>query len=90
MYASQNVPVFSTHRRPETYFQNAQGQQRASALICSIKEIRNTSDTAQEAQHQKTVITEKLGKLTTWFSEKIKMFFHHYFRESWKGRRKKI
>ena len=75
MYASKIVPVFSIHRRPETYFQNAQGQQRASALICSIKEIRNTSNTAQEAQHQKTVITEKLGKLTCMVFRKYQNVF---------------
>ena len=79
MYASLNVQFLSIHCRPKTHFRYPQGHQRASALTCSIKEIRNTSNTAQEAQHQKTVITEKLGKLTYMVFRKNQNVFSSIF-----------
>ena len=81
MYASQNIQVFCSLRRPETHFRHAQGHQHASALTGSINIIQNTIITVYEVESQKTVNTN-LGKRTKWFSEVIKEIFHHNFWES--------
>ena len=75
----EKFKAFSTLRRPETHFRDAQGHQRASALTGVINIIQSTTITVYEVEHQKTVNT-KLGKQTIWFSEVIKEF-HHYFQE---------
>ena len=88
MYASQKVQVFSSLRRPETHFRQAQGHPRAGVLTVSINIIRNTNITVYEVESQKTVNT-KLRKRTNWFSEEVKEIFHHNFRESQTVRCKK-
>ena len=55
MYASQKIQVFSSLRRPETSFRNAQGHQRAGALTGSINVIQNTIIRVYEVESQKTV-----------------------------------
>ena len=54
--------VFSSLRRPVTYFRQAQGHQRAGALAGSTNIFQSTI-TVYEVEHQKTVNT-KLGKQT--------------------------
>ena len=75
----KKIKNFSSLRRPEKLFRNAQAHQRADALTGSINIIQNTIITVYEVEHQKTVNTN-LGKQTIWFSEVIKDIYH-YFRE---------
>ena len=77
MYASQKFKVYSSLRRPEPHFRQAQGHQRACALTGSIKVFQRTIITVYEVVHQKTVNT-KLGKHTVWFSEVIKDIYHYF------------
>ena len=65
--------VFSSFRRLETHFRNAQGHQRAGALTSSINIFQSTTITVYEVEHQKTYNT-KLGKQIIWFLEVIKEF----------------
>ena len=53
--------VFSSLRRPETQFSNAQGHQRAGALTSSINIFQSTITTVYEVENAKTVTT-KPGK----------------------------
>ena len=73
---------FFSHIAGQKHFLYVQGHQGATEMADSYNNIQHTCNTAHEAQHQKTVITEKLGKLTTWFSQLIKKFCYHYFREN--------
>ena len=75
----KKLKVFSSLRRPETHFKQAQGHNRASALTGSINIFQSTTITVYEVEHQKTVNT-KLGKQTIWFSEVFKDI-DHYFQE---------
>ena len=86
MNPSQKFEVFSSPRRPETHFRNAQAHQRAGALTVSINIFQKTITTVYEVEHQKTV-NRKLRKPTIWFSEVIKDIYH-YFQEK-KARRQK-
>ena len=67
---------FSSLRRPETHFRQAQGHQRAGALTGSINIFQRTTITVYEVEYQNTVNT-KLGKQTIWFSEVVKEFYHY-------------
>ena len=58
--------VFSSLRRLEIHFRQAQGHQRAGALTGSINIFQNTIITVYEVENQKTV-NRKLGKQTVWF-----------------------
>ena len=53
--------VFSSLRRPETHFRQAQGHQRAGALTGSVNIFQSSTITVNEVEYQKTVNT-KLGK----------------------------
>ena len=53
--------VFSSLRRPETYFSHATGHQRAGALTSSSNVFQSIITTVYEVENQKTVTT-KPGK----------------------------
>ena len=55
--------VFSSLRRPETYFKHAQGHQQESASTDSINIFQSTIILVYEVEPQKTVNT-KPGKQT--------------------------
>ena len=40
MYASQNVQVFSSLRRPETHFKHTQGHQQVGALQAPLSSFK--------------------------------------------------
>ena len=79
MYASQKIQVYSSLRRLKTHFRHPQGHQRASAITDSncmySKQIYYSERirTSKDSLHIK-----KLGEWTSWFSEVIKVLFHHY------------
>ena len=67
-----------------SHFRHAHGHQWAAASRRSIKIIQNTFFAVNEVESQQTLY-KKMGKLTVWFSEVIKEFYH-YFREKKAGR----
>ena len=75
----KNFKFFSSLRRPETHFRQAQGHQRAGASTGSINVFQSTNITVYEVQHRRTVIT-KLGKQTVYCQKQSKIF-HCYFQE---------
>ena len=58
MYVSQEVEIFSSLRRLETFFRHAQGHQQSSALTGSINIIQNTIIRVYGVEFQKTVSTK--------------------------------
>ena len=59
IYASQNVQVFNSPRKPETYIRQHQDQQRAGALTGCKSISQNGNKTVIGMQHKKSEITFK-------------------------------
>ena len=68
---------------------HTQGHQRVGEILSSNNIFQTTTIVVNGVEHRRPG-KSKNGKRTFWFSQAIKELFHHKFRESLTGRRKKI